>query len=215
MKRGLFITIEGTDGAGKSTQIDFIKRYLKEKEIDVIFTREPGGTEISEKIRKIILDKSNKEMTPMTETLLYAASRAQLMEEVIKPSLKEGKTIVCDRFIDSSIAYQGYARKLGKQVQDINEYAIGEYMPDLTILLKVDVKRGIERIEENAGNKEEKDRLENENIEFHKEVFKGYMQLEQDFKDRIKGVDAEKPIEEVSSDIKKYLDILLKDRYEL
>ncbi len=215
MKRGLFITIEGTDGAGKSTQIDFIKRYLKEKEIDAIFTREPGGTEISEKIRKIILDKSNKEMTPMTETLLYAASRAQLMEEVIKPSLKEGKTIVCDRFIDSSIAYQGYARKLGKQVQDINEYAIGEYMPDLTILLKVDVKRGIERIEENAGNKEEKDRLENENIEFHKEVFKGYMQLEQDFKDRIKGVDAEKPIEEVSSDIKKYLDILLKDRYEL
>ncbi len=215
MKRGLFITIEGTDGAGKSTQIDFIKRYLKEKEIDAIFTREPGGTEISEKIRKIILDKSNKEMTPMTETLLYAASRTQLMEEVIKPSLKEGKTIVCDRFIDSSIAYQGYARKLGKQVQDINEYAIGEYMPDLTILLKVDVKRGIERIEENAGNKEEKDRLENENIEFHKEVFKGYMQLEQDFKDRIKGVDAEKPIEEVSSDIKKYLDILLKDRYEL
>lgn len=154
MNRGLFISFEGPDGSGKSTQIEYLKTYFRERRIDCVFTREPGGTEIGEKLREVILDKSNNEMCDMTETLLYAASRAQHVCQLIGPALKEGKIVVCDRFMDSSIAYQGYGRQLGDKVRVINEYAVMGIIPDLTFLLEIDPKVGKGRI-----RADERDRL--------------------------------------------------------
>ena len=215
MKKGLFITIEGPDGAGKSTQIEFIKKYFEEKNIAAIFTREPGGTIISEKIRSIILDKSNSSMSYMTEALLYAASRAQLVEELIIPTLNQGVVVICDRFVDSSVAYQGYGRALGDKVGIINSYAVNGCMPDMTLLLRLDSKKGINRIETAGGKREEKDRMESESISFHQRVLDGYLELEKRYPDRIKGIDASQSIEEVSSDIKIQLDKLVKEYYGL
>ena len=124
MDKGLFITLEGPDGSGKSTQIEYLREYFHGKGIETVLTREPGGTEIGEKLRDIILDKGNCEMCDMTEALLYAASRAQHVNQLIKPALEAGKVVVCDRFIDSSIAYQGYGRKLGDAVRVINELSL-------------------------------------------------------------------------------------------
>lgn len=206
MKRGLFISIEGPDGSGKSTQIEKLRAFLKEQGREAILTREPGGTEISEKIRAIILDKNNMEMDYMTEALLYSASRAQHVAQVIKPALEQGKTIICDRFVDSSIAYQGYGRKLGDSVRIINEFAVAGCMPDITFFLKVDPSVGKKRIRE-----EVQDRLELEQLTFHNEVFKGYLELEKKNKDRIIGINADRSIEEISVDIighmKKLLDL--------
>ncbi|WP_330586626.1 dTMP kinase [Aminipila terrae] len=196
MKRGLFISIEGPDGSGKSTQIRLLKEYLSKNGRQAILTREPGGTIISEKIREIILDKKYIEMDPMTEALLYAASRCQHVAEVIKPALEEGKTVICDRFVDSSIAYQGYGRQLGEAVRIINEYAVAGCMPDITFLLKVEPSVGKKRIRE-----EEQDRLEKEKLEFHNAVFTGYLELEKLYKDRIIGIDASKGIDEISNEI--------------
>ena len=202
MKNGLFISIEGPDGSGKSMQISLLKKYFEERGTDVVLTREPGGTPISEKIREIILDKNNKEMDDMTEALLYASSRAQHVAEVIKPALAEGKIVICDRFIDSSIAYQGYGRGLGDCVRVINEYAVRGCMPDMTFLMEMDPKIGKERISEG-----EQDRLEQEKLEFHQRVFEGYMEIEKKF-DRIIGIDAARSIEEISADIIKHIEAI-------
>ena len=146
MRRGIFISIEGPDGSGKSTQIKNIKDYFEGKQFEVVFTREPGGTAIGERIRDIILDKNCKEMDYMTEAMLYAAARAQHVSEVIEPALAAGKVVICDRFVDSSIAYQGYGRKLGEAVAVINGYAVKGCMPDLTLLFKLDPSVGKDRI---------------------------------------------------------------------
>lgn len=205
MKReGLFITIEGPDGAGKSTQVEFIKKYFRDRNADVIFTREPGGNVISEKIREIILDREHKAMSPVTEAFLYAASRAQLVDEVIAPALGSGRIVVCDRFVDSSIAYQGYGRNLGDMVAEINGFAVREYMPDLTVLLTVDADRGIRRVTETRAC--EKDRMEEEKIEFHRAVCRGYSALAEEFPDRIFSIDGSMSIEEVSRAIEAKLD---------
>ncbi|MCI8631232.1 MAG: dTMP kinase [Firmicutes bacterium] len=206
MKKGLFISIEGPDGSGKSTQISALKNYFEERGVDVLLTREPGGTPISEKIREIILDKNNKEMDYMTEALLYAASRAQHVAQVIKPALTAGKIVICDRFIDSSIAYQGYGRGLGDCVRVINEYAVRGCMPDVTFLLKVDPKVGKERI-----NEDEQDRLEQEKLEFHQRVFAGYIDMEKRF-DRIISIDACRSIDEISADIISYIEKIISQR---
>ena len=206
MGKGLFITVEGGDGAGKTTQLEFIRRFFKEQGADVIFTREPGGTPIGEKIRGIILDRENREMGDMTETLLYAASRAQLIHQVIGPALERGKIVVCDRYVDSSIAYQGYGRGLGDSVAAINSYAIGGVMPDLTLLLLVDPDRGQDRI--NRG----KDRLEEAGDAFHRRVYEGYLALMERFPERIVGIDGSRSIEEVSEDIASALTRLLMTR---
>ena len=140
MKRGVFISIEGPDGSGKSTQIKNIRQFFKDKGIDIIFTREPGGTPIGERIRSIILDRDCAEMDDMTEAMLYAAARAQHVAQVIRPALLAGKIVICDRFVDSSIAYQGYGRGLGQAVKTINDFAIAGCMPHVTFLLKMDPK---------------------------------------------------------------------------
>lgn len=193
MREGYFISFEGGDGSGKSTQIQILREFLEERGYDVIITREPGGTPISEKIRSIILDKANSEMDDMTEALLYAAARAQLVSQVIRPALEEGKVVICDRFVDSSMAYQAYARGLGDSVKTINAFAVGDCMPDLTILLKVNPQVGSSRI----GNRE-RDRIELASSDFHKKVYEGYLQLEKLYPERIVGIDAADTIENIS-----------------
>ena len=200
--KGVFISFEGADGSGKSTQIKLLSDYCKEKGLDVLQTREPGGTQISEKIRNIILDPDNTEMGAATEALLYASSRAQLVEEVIKPALSEGKIVLCDRFMDSSIAYQGYARKLGDGVRLINEFAIQSLQPNLTFFLDLDPKEGRER-NVVVGKK---DRMEKEELTFHQDVYKGYKKLAEIYKDRYVNIDASKSVEEVFQEIKKVFD---------
>ncbi|SHH50834.1 dTMP kinase [Tepidibacter thalassicus] len=204
--KGLFITIEGPDGSGKSTQIKLLKEYLENKGYDVVLTREPGGTHISEKIRDIILDKENKNMHPKTEALLYAASRAQHVEERIKPALNDGKIVICDRFVDSSIVYQGLGRNLGiKNVYDINLFAMGDIIPDFTLLFDIDMSVAKKRKE----NRGDLDRLESEEDFFHKQVFKGYKKLKNLYPDRIKVVKADDSIEEVHERIINIIDEFL------
>ena len=204
MNRGFFITFEGGDGSGKSTQISILRECLIEKGYDVILTREPGGTDISEKIRELILDPENGEMEDITEAYLYAAARAQLVRQLIKPALEEGKVVICDRFVDSSIAYQGFGRGLGDAVGVINTYAVDDCMPDLTILLKLDPERGSSRI---AGR--EHDRIEQASDDFHRKVYEGYLKLEEKYPDRILGVDASGTIQEIADEISHRLDEIM------
>jgi len=207
--RGLLITLEGPDGSGKTTQAEALVAYLRQKGLQVVMTREPGGTAISEQIRNILLDKRNQMMDNMTEALLYAASRAQHVAEVIQPALEEGKIVVCDRFLDSSIVYQGIARGLGLEaVQKINEFAVRGCMPDITFLLKIPPRAGLER-KYNQGNQ---DRLESESIDFHEQVYQGYQILEAKEPERIKGIDAGKAPEEVHLEIIRWVEKKLKER---
>ena len=204
MKKGIFISIEGPDGSGKSTQIENIRQFFKDKKLEIVFTREPGGTAIGERIRDIILDNNCSEMDYMTEALLYAAARAQHVSQVIKPALAEGKIVICDRFVDSSIAYQGYGRRLGEAVAIINSYAVAGCMPDVTFLMKIDPSVGKNRI-----RADQQDRLESEKEAFHDEVFRGYLKLEEENPGRIVGIDASRSIDEIKRDIYSKLEEVL------
>ena len=191
--------MEGPDGSGKSTQIALLKEYLETEGYDVIITREPGGTVISEAIRKVILNKDFTEMSPVTEMLLYASARAQLIAELVGPALEEGKAVISDRFVDSSLVYQGMARGLGvEMVYEVNKQAIGKYMPDVTFLLDLPAEVGISR----KKDQKELDRMELESLEFHKKVAQGYRDMAARFPERIKSIDATLPIEEICGIIK-------------
>ncbi len=191
---GLFITFEGPDGSGKTTQLNLLEKYLIDKGYDVLITREPGGTKISEQIRSVILDKENTEMDSVTEAMLYASSRAQHVAQLIKPSLKEGKIVISDRFVDSSLVYQGVGRGLGfKFIKKINDFAIQGTMPDITILIKIPPEIGLKR----KFHSKEFNRLDMEKIEFHRKVFDAYLQLENSYSDRIVSVDGTKNIDEI------------------
>lgn len=203
---GFFISIEGSDGSGKSTQIRNIVAYLKEKKIDLLLTREPGGTPISEKIRDLLLDPKNMEMTDRTEMLLYAASRAQHLEEKILPALANGKTVLTDRFTESSIAYQGFGRNLGDMVATVNHIATGGMTPHLTIFLDLPPAIGIARKHKEDGHVI--DRLEMEKQDFHQRVYDGFTALCQEKPEQIKRIDANRTIEEVFADIRFELDKL-------
>lgn len=172
--KGKFITFEGCEGSGKSTHVTLFREYLDKNGIEYVFLREPGGTEISEKIRKIILDIENKEMTDQAEALLYAAARAQLIGEKILPAINSGKLVVVDRYVDSSFAYQAYARGLGIDfVKKINSFAIENCMPDCTVFLDISPRVAFER----KGGADKDDRLELSGIEFHERVYNGYLKL--------------------------------------
>ena len=207
MKKGLFISIEGPDGSGKSTQVEYLKEYFASKRIPCIFTREPGGTDIGEKLRKIILDKENNEMCDMTEALLYAASRAQHVQELIRPALEQGKVVVCDRFLDSSIAYQGYGRKLGDPVRQINKYAVMGALPDMTFLIDIDPGISKKRI-----HRAERDRLENEKALFHKRVYNGYLEIAALEPERIKVLDGTMSRKDMHDSLIIHLTSLLEER---
>ena len=204
MKKGLFIVFEGGEGTGKTTAIDEIYNWIIENNFKCIKTREPGGIKISEQIRQVILNKENKTMDGRTEALLYAAARRQHLVEKVIPALEEGSIVLCDRFIDSSLAYQGYARNLGiEEVMSINKFAIGEYMPDLSILFDLDPKIGLERI--NSNEQREINRLDLEKIDFHERVRVGYNIVYEKNKDRIIKIDAEQSKENVIKQIKNIL----------
>lgn len=204
--KGILITLEGNDGSGKSSVIEAIRKTLEEKGYPVVYTREPGGSKIAENIRKVILDVENTGMDPKTEALLYAASRREHIEKTIRPALQAGQIVLCDRFIDSSLAYQGYARGLGiDEVYNMNLYATEGLLPDFTILVCVKPEIGIARITQN--HRGELDRLESEKMEFHQKVYQGYLAVQEKFSNRIQMIDGEKTKEEVRLDA---LDIVLR-----
>ena len=195
MTKGLFITFEGNDGAGKTTISKLVYERMLEEGYPVIYTREPGGIKIAEQIRKVILDPENTEMDAKTEALLYAASRRQHLVEKVLPALEQGKIVLCDRFVDSSLAYQGIGRELGmKEVFEINQFAIEGHMPDATIFLSLTAEAGLSRIESRTF----KDRLDQEAESFHQRVAKGYEQILDQFADCMHIVDASQSIEAVS-----------------
>lgn len=195
--RGFFISFEGPDGAGKSTVLAEVLKQIGPKfKAQYLVTREPGGSKIAEKIRKIILDPENVKMSDRTEALLYASARSQHVEEIIKPALNEGKIVISDRFVDSSLAYQGAGRNLGiKEVKEINDFATGGLEPDLTLFFDLDPKIGLARIEKLRPGHE--DRLEQEKLAFHEKVYEGYQEVNRLYSDRISIIDASKPFEEV------------------
>lgn len=201
--QGKFITIEGCEGVGKSTQLALLKEYFESKGIDAIFTREPGGTDIAEQIRGIILNANNKALTPVTELLLYAAARRQHTEEKIIKALQEGKVVVCDRYADSTVAYQGYARNLDKDlIESLNQIAMANVKIDLTLFLDLDPEKGFAR----KGGADKNDRLENEKIDFHKRVYQGFVAIAEKDKERVARIDSSVSKEEVFAQIVKALE---------
>ncbi|MBA7572342.1 Thymidylate kinase [subsurface metagenome] len=210
MKKGLFITFEGLDGSGKTTQIELLNNYLKSKGFDVVTTIEPGGTEIGGKIRNILLDNENLDMSHKAETLLFLASRAELVSDVIVPALREGKIVICDRFFDSTVVYQGIARGLGeKKILDMSLWATGGIVPDITFLLSVKVSRGKKRMDTVS---KKRDRIELEKDNFKKKIYKGYLDIAGKNKDRIVVIDGEKSIESIFEEIKSKVCEYLKNR---
>lgn len=202
MKKGLFLTIEGCDGSGKTTACQTVIEQLKEEGYPVIYTREPGGSVIAEQIRQVILDVNNTAMDKRCEALLYAAGRRQHLTEVILPALKQGKIVICDRFIDSSLAYQGYARGIGmEEVLQINSFAIDNHFPDMTIYYAIDALEGLKRI----SSRNQLDRLDSESCDFHLKVQQGYEILCQKYSDRIKIIDASLTKKEVAENTYKLI----------
>lgn len=206
---GVFITFEGPDASGKTTQIRLLEEALRKENIEPLLTREPGGTKIGDKIRGLLLDRDNSEMVPMTEMLLYASSRAQHVEEIIRPALAKGRVVISDRFTDSSIAYQGYGRGLGDIVARVNSIASGNLQPDLTFLLITTPEYLRSRVDSS-----QEDRIEAENDEFHKKVLKGFLELQKKDPERIMALDGSRSIEEIAAQIReKALDVI-RSRYE-
>lgn len=204
--QGIFISMEGPDGSGKSTQIALLKEELESRGFETLITREPGGTVISEKIREVILNKNYTEMGYMTEALLYASARAQLVTEVIAPALEAGKAVISDRFIDSSAVYQGMARGLGvDNVYKINGFATQGIMPDLTIHLDLPAKVGLDRAKGRAAL----DRMELESVAFHEKVAQGYRDLAALDPKRIRTIDATRSIEMIHAEIMEHIKNLL------
>jgi dTMP kinase len=197
-KRGKFITFEGCDGSGKSTQARILAEYLQKQGKSVLLTREPGGGKISESIRAIILDGKNVEMTDECEALLYAAARAQHLKEKVEPALAEGKFVVCDRYIHSSYAYQAYARGLGKEfVQKINAFATENYMPDAVVLVNLSAQDAFQR----KHGADQNDRLEQAGLCFHQKVYEGFLACANEESERFIVVDGKKSIEEMAKDV--------------
>lgn len=197
--KGFFITFEGIDGCGKSTQIDLFYQRLISEGYPVLLLREPGGTVISEEIRKILLDKKNTKMCSETELLLFEAARAQIINEVINPAIAQGKIVICDRFIDSSVAYQGFGRSIGRRVvNDLNKYAVGNTLPDITFLFDIDPKLAASRL---SFRSQAKDRLDDESFSFMNSVRDGYLEIANEEPGRIKVLNAKDSIEDLAREI--------------
>ena len=201
---GKFITLEGSEGSGKSTQSALILEYLKSKKVPVVLLREPGGVKISEKVRELLLDVKNTGMGDECETLLYMAARAQMVKEVLEPQLKSGKVVLCDRFLDSTIAYQGYGNGIDvKTIEQLGLFATKGVEPDLTILFDIQPEKGLSRAGAN------KDRIESRSLEYHKRVRHGYLDLSKQYPTRIKVIKVDVEKEEIFKRVKLYIDALL------
>jgi len=204
--KGRLITFEGSEGSGKSTQIELVCKYLRRKKKPILFVREPGGVKISEKIRNILLDVKNTKMSSECETLLYMAARAQLVEEVVAPALKAGKVVLCDRFLDSTVAYQGYGNGVDVRViKSIGKFATQKIQPDITFFFDINAKKGLSRIKGRT-----KDRIERRAIHYHNRVRKGYVKITRKEPGRVKLIDANRTKEEIFAIIVKHIDRLLK-----
>ncbi len=198
MNRGKFITFEGCDGCGKSTQLKMLSDHLTKEGVPHIFTREPGGGKISEQIREILLNGKNSEMTDACEALLYAAARVQHLSDRVEPALSEGKLVICDRYVDSSLAYQAFARGLGVDfVEKINAYALEHYLPDVTVFIDLTPEEAFKR----KHGADENDRMELAGIVFHKKVYAGYRTLAEKYPERVVCVDGRKTPQEIFEDI--------------
>jgi dTMP kinase len=210
---GCFITFEGPEGSGKTSQAEQLAGYLEEKGHEVVLTYEPGATLVSKEIRKILLDPSSPQIDSRTELLLFAADRAQHVSEIIKEALIQNKVVLCCRYVDSTIAYQGYGRNIDLNlIQELNEIATGGLMPDLTVLLDLDVSLGLERAirirkEESAPG--DSDRMESQRIQFHEQVRKGFLSIANDNPDRVKVLDSSVPFEDVQNSIRSIVDEFL------
>lgn len=211
--QGLFISVEGPDGAGKSTLTQMLNTKLIEAlNVPLVTTREPGGSDIAEKIREVIIDPENKEMDARTEALLFAASRRQHVKETIQPALARGEVILCDRFVDSSIAYQGAGREIGvDKVATLNQFATEDLTPDITLYLDVDAQVGLNRIGSEQSNRK-KDRLEMEEISFHNRVREAYLKLLEKNPERIKLIDATQTPNDILNDSWNILEKELQER---
>ncbi len=198
--KGRFITFEGSEGSGKSTQSALVVEYLKGKKLPVMLLREPGGVKISEKIRKILLDVENTDMGDECETLLYMAARAQLVKEVLKPALEKGRIIICDRFLDSTIAYQGWGNQVDvSAIESMGNFAVGGLKPDLTLLFDIDTEKGLSR------TNTKKDRIELRSLEYHRRVRQGYLDLAKKNKERIKVISVDSSKEVIFEKVKTYI----------
>jgi dTMP kinase len=195
-RRGRLIAFEGVEGAGKSTQLELLRQTLEKAGHRVVSTREPGGTKAGEQIRSILLDRGST-LDPRAEALLFAAARAQLVEQVVRPALERGETVLCDRYLHSSLAYQGVARGLGLEpVAAINGFATGGLLPDLVVLLAVDPAEGLDRV------RGEWDRIEDQDLAFHQQVERGFMELAAADPERFVVVDAARPAEQVAAEVR-------------
>ena len=206
---GTFITFEGIEGSGKSTQIALLANYLSSRGIRYVLTREPGGTLIGDQVRKILLDPANRSLDPTAELLLYAASRAQHLREIILPALANGMTVLCDRFSDATLAYQGYGRRLDiEMIRSLDRIVTTGMRPDLTILFDIEATMGIERARgrNNSLGLEAEARFENEELVFHDRVRQGYLKLVVQEPDRIRIVDASGTSEAVQEQVRKIVD---------
>lgn len=200
--KGSFITFEGCEGVGKTTQVERLRRYFEESGQKALFLREPGGTVISEKIREMLLSKENDNMNGKCEALLYSAARAQLLGEVVAPALEKGVIVVCDRFTDSTFAYQGAARGLGMDfIDELNKLTCGDIVPDVTVFLDMPPRLAFTR----KGGADKNDRLESQSMEFHEKVYEGYKEVARRYPDRFVCVDASKDEDGVWEDVIKLL----------
>lgn len=210
MEKGIFITIEGPEGAGKTTIIEMLLEKLESEGYPIMKTREPGGIEIAEQIRSVILNKNNTAMDGRTEALLYAAARRQHLVEKVLPAIEQGFIVLCDRFIDSSLAYQGFARGIGMdEVYSINTFAIDNRMPDATLYFDIDPEIGMKRINDHKGR--EVNRLDLENLEFHRKVREGYQLLSRKYSNRIIEIDASQPLQKVYEIAESKIRSIIKD----
>ena len=196
----MFITLEGPDGSGKSSQVPVLAEAIRQAGYDLVVTREPGGTEIGDQVRQIIMDLKNTGMFPHTEILLFQASRAQLVREVIRPNLEAGKVVLCDRYADATLAYQGYGHETDLlELRRVVEYATGGLKPDLTLYLDIDVEKGLRR----KGKGDEWNRLDAYEVEFHERARAGYLELIAQEPDRWVVIDAGQSVKQVQEDLKR------------
>lgn len=211
--QGLFITFEGIEGCGKTTQAKLLSTYLNEQGHNIIMTREPGGTPISEAIREILLSNDFVKMQPRTEVLLYLASRAQHVSEIIKPALQNGRIVICDRFSDSTFVYQCFVRGIDKEiVERMNNFAVEGIQPHITLVLDVEPAEGLRRaMLRNQKESRGHDRIESESIEFHQKVREGYLKLTQEYPDRVFLIKSDKDKTEVHGEIKRIVDAFIKE----
>lgn len=209
MKKGLLVTLEGPEGCGKTTQGKLLYDFLTQNKYSVIKVREPGGTSLGESIRNILLNPKNKNMDILCELLLYNAARAQLLKEVIRPSLKSGKIVICDRFLDATLAYQGYGRGISKNIiHFLNKMVLKKLLPDLTIIFDIDCKKGLKRALKAKENKKN-DRLEQETFHFHQKVREGYLSIAKLAPERIKLISSNQSIEEIHKTVCDYVEELI------